>query len=281
VEDNFLNDPKRALHLCHAIEEARLGLQWSCYATFPQVTESLVNAMARAGCTEVFSGIDAVGASSERTFHKAFLRGKTPLELKTRWMVDAGMTPTYAFLLSPPSHPAGLSLHVTACTALEARLCGAETLLNPLTLYSKTHAQTAYAPEYAADGLQVRLMMDVPDIVAENTFAAAHPEMFPFHARYVGEQEWHDFLTLSHCLSTLISTYPKTMASLLNAGGADPVEVAEKTLQRFTDWSRLKSTERRQFEQDAGFFVLEQLALSSPAASVLDEERTSIRVEYS
>jgi hypothetical protein len=280
VEDNFLNDPKRALSLCHAIQDARLELHWSCYATFPQLTEPLVHAMARAGCTEVFSGIDAIGTSSERTFHKAFLRGKTTLELKTRWMVDAGIMPTYAFLLSPPSHPAGVNLNVTACTALEARLCGAETLLNPLTLYSKTRAQAAYAPEYAADGLQVRLMMDVPDVVADNPFAASHPEMFPFHARYVDEREWHDFLKLSHCLSTLINTYPKTMASLLSARGTDPVQVAEKTLERFADWSRLKSMERRQFEQDAGFFVLEQLALGSPAASVLEDERTSIAVEY-
>jgi hypothetical protein len=278
VEDNFLNDPKRALNLCFAIEEARLGLKWSCYATFPQLTKSLVNAMASAGCTEVFSGIDAVGTSAERSFHKAFLRGKTPLELKTRWMVDAGITPTYAFLLSPPSHPAGGNFHLTACTALEARLCGAETLLNPLNLYAGTLAQTAFAPEYAADDLQVQLMMDVPDVVADNPFAALHPGMFPFHARYVGEQEWRDFLALSHCLSTLINTYPKTLASLLDTRGTDPVQVAEKTLQRFADWSRLKGVEMRQFEQDAGFFVLEHLAVGSPASAVLENERASTAI---
>jgi hypothetical protein len=280
VEDNFLNDPERALDLCRTITEARLGLRWSCYATLPQVTESLVNAMASAGCTEVFSGIDAVGTSSERTFHKAFLRGKTPLDLKTRWMVEAGITPTYAFLLSPPSHPAGVNLNVTACAALEARLAGAETLLNPLNLYAGTRAQMDYAPNYAADDLQVRLMMDVPDVVADNPFATVHPEMFPFHSRYVGEQEWRGFLTLSHCLSTLINTYPKTIASLLNACGADPVQVAEKTLQRFTDWPHLKSVEMRQFEQDVGFFALEELSLGSAAASILEGERMSIAVKY-
>jgi len=275
VEDNFLNDPKRAVDLCNAIEQARLGLTWSCYATFPQISQPIVEAMARAGCTEVFSGIDAVGTSAERSFHKAFLRGKTPLEVKTRWMTDAGITPTYAFLLSPPSHPAGVNLLATACTALEARRCGAETLLNPLNLYTGTAAQSAYAPAYAADGLQVRLMMDVPDIVTENPFAAAHPGLFPFHSRYVDEAEWHAFLTLSHCLSTLINTYPKTLTALLNANGIDPVQVAQKTLERFADWSRLTSIERRQFEQDAGFFVMEYLALGSPASSILENERAS------
>jgi hypothetical protein len=231
--------------------------------------------MARAGCTEVFCGIDSVGTSSERSFHKAFLRGKTPLELKTKWLVDAGIRPTYAFLLSPPSHPAGVNLAVTACAALEARCCGAETLLNPLNLYSGTLAQATSACEFAADELQVRLMMDVPDVVADNPFVAGHPGLFPFHSRYVGEQEWHAFLTLSHCLSTLISTYPKTLASLGNACGVDPVQVAEKTLQRFADWSRLTAVERRQFEQDAGFFVLETLVAGSQASPVLESERAS------
>ncbi len=76
-----------------------------------------------------------------------------------------------------------------------------------------------------------------------------------------------------HCVSTLINTYPKTMASLFHAGVTDPIQVAEETLQRFTDWSRLKGMEMRPFEQDVGFFVLEQLTLGSPAASVLDDER--------
>jgi len=275
VEDNFLNDPKRAASLCSAIEQAQLGLTWSCYATFPQISIQIVEALARAGCTEVFSGIDAVGTDSERSFHKAFLRGKTPLEVKTRWMVDAGITPTYAFLLSPPSHPAGANVVPTACTALEARRCGAETLLNPLNLYAGTAAQSAYAPEYVADGLQTRLMMDVPDVVAENPFAAAHPEMFPFHARYVGEEEWRAFLSLSHCLSTLINTYPNTLAALLDAKAIDPVQVARKTLERFADWPRLTSMEGRRFEQDAGFFVLESLALGSPALAFLEQERGS------
>ena len=261
VEDNFLNDPKRAVSLCTAIEQSRLGLTWSCYATFPQISLQIVNALSRAGCTEVFSGIDAVGTDSERSFHKAFLRGKTPLEVKTRWMVDTGITPTYAFLLSPPSHPAGANFVSTACTALEARRCGAETLLNPLSLYAGTAAQSAYAPTYSADGLQARLMMDVPDIVADNPFAVAHPEMFPFHARYVGEEEWRAFLTLSHCLSTLINTYPNTLVALRDARGIDPVQAARKTLERFADWPRLSSMEARRFEQDAGFFVLENLGL--------------------
>jgi hypothetical protein len=275
VEDNFLNDPQRAVHLCRAIEDARLGLTWSCYATFPQLTPSIVAGLVRAGCTEVFSGIDAVGTAAERSFHKAFLRGKTPLELKTRWLVDAGIRPTYAFLVAPPSHPAGADLGVTVAAALEARVAGAEVLLNPLNLYAGTPALSALQGGAAPDSLQVQLMMDVPDVVTENRLAAEHPSLFPFHSRYVGEREWHGFLSLAHCLSTLISTYPRTLACLACAGGTDPVRVAHQTLERFRDWSHLTGVERSQVEQDVGFFVLEPLAAGSAAAAALEHERAS------
>lgn len=275
VEDNFLNDPERAVNLCHAIEQARLGLTWSCYATFPQISPQTIEAMASAGCTEVFSGIDAVGNASERSFHKAFLRGKTPLEVKTRWLIDAGITPTYAFLVAPPSHPAGRDIALTVTAALEARVAGAEVLLNPLTLYSGTGSHAAFKCSPVADALQVQLMMDVPAVVAENPFVADRPELFPFHSRYVDAQEWQGFLSLAHCLSTLISTYPRTLACLDRARAIHPVRVAQETLERFTDWSRLKGEEHRQVEQDVGFFVLESLAARSPAAAALEEERAS------
>jgi hypothetical protein len=275
VEDNFLNDSKRALDLCEAIRSSRLGLTWSCYATFPQLTELIVAAMARAGCTGVFSGIDAVGADAERAFHKSFLRGRTPVEVKTRWMLDAGITPTYAFMLAPPSHSAGRTFGVTTRTALEARVSGAEVILNPLNLYSGTRSHAAYPTTFAADDRQVRLMMDVPDVVAKNQLASSYPNLFPFHARYVGEREWHRFLEVSHCVSTLVSTYPNTMASLVAVRGIDPVAVAEKTLQRFSDWSRLETCEVRRVEQDAGFFTLEELVPGTAASGILERERES------
>lgn len=275
VEDNFLNDPDRAVNLCYAIEQAKLGLTWSCYATFPQISPHTIEAMARAGCTEVFSGIDAVGNASERSFHKAFLRGKTPLEVKTRRLIDAGITPTYAFLVAPPSHPAGRDITVTVTAALEARVAGAEVLLNPLTLYSGTPSLAAFQCARVPDALQVQLMMDVPDVVEQNPFVAQRPELFPFHSRYVGAQEWQEFLSLAHCLSTLLSTYPRTLTRLDSSRGIHPVRVAQETLERFNGWIRLKAVEHRQVEQDVGFFVLEALAAGSPAAAVLDEERTS------
>lgn len=277
VEDNFLNDSARTLWLCDALREARFGVTWSCYATFPQLTEQVVGALAAAGCTEIFCGIDAVGRAAEQSFHKAFLRGRTSLECKTRWLVDAGITPTYAFLVAPPSHPAGRNLTGTALGALEARVAGAETVLNPLNLYPGTLARGAFQGVWVADWLQSGLMMDVPDIVQENHLADAHPALFPFHARYVGEREWRSFLTVTHCLATLTSTYPKTLSGLHAATGADPVHIAEATLERFKGWERLTSVERQRVEQDVGYFVLEEQAAGSGVCAALEEERASAK----
>jgi hypothetical protein len=178
-------------------------------------------------------------------------------------------------MLAPPSHPAGGTFGVTVCAALEARAGGAEVLLNPLNLYAGTGSLAAYPATFVADERQVRLMMDIPDLVAENPLAASRPGLFPFHARYVGQREWHRFLELSHCASTLVSTYPMTLASLVEVRGIDPVMVTERTLERVSDWSRIDSCEVRRVEQDAGFFTLEELAVGTPASGILERERAS------
>ena len=67
----------------------------------------------------------------------------------------------------------------------------------------------------------------------------------------------------------------RSVGALLDAKAIDPVQVARKTLERFADWPRLTSMEGRRFEQDAGFFVLENLVIGSPASPVLEKERGS------
>lgn len=277
VHDNFLNDINQAVHLCQAIKELRSGLTWSCYATLPQLTPRVMEAMAEAGCTEVFSGIDAVGTASERAFRKAFFRGTTPLQEKIRTLRALHIQPTLAFLVCPPSHVAGATYQVTVAAAVEAQSSGADILLNPLNLYTGTGASAAFGTSHAGDFLQADLMMDVPDIVINNTAAIEYPEMFPFHSRYVPEQEWHSFLQLSHCVSTLIHTYPRTLSRLLEHSSIDPVAVATRTLERFSGWERLPKQDRRRVEQDVAFFVLKDVVPRSPAAATLDEERPVIK----
>jgi hypothetical protein len=275
VEDNFLNHPDRAIQLCREIRDANIGVTWSCYATFPQLSFDVVDEMAAAGCTEVFSGIDAVGTASERAFKKAFLRGKTSLEVRLRYLKDAGITPTCAFLLSPPSHSAGRDFDQTISTAIEARCAGAEVLLNPLCLYTKTGAHETFSPRFQADSLQARLMMDLPAVVANNPWADVHPELFPFHSRYVDEAEWHEFLSICHCLSTLVQTYALTLRAIEDSARFRPSHLAHTVLESYNGWELLSGRQRRQVEQDVGFFVLESAASGTSAAAVLGQERGS------
>jgi B12 binding domain/Radical SAM superfamily len=272
IEDNFLNDVEHARELCEALKHLRSGLTWSCYATFPQLSAAVIESMAAAGCSEVFCGIDAVGSKAERAFQKAFLRGSTPMLQKLRLLIEVGIKPTFAFLVAPPSHVAGPDYDDTVAVALEAHSNGAETLLNPLTLYTGTKAEMSVSPSYAADCLQADLMMDVPEFVVDNPMARTQPGLFPFHSRYVPAQEWRSFLNLTHCVATLIHTYPKTLMAL-HEGGVHPTSIAKSTLERLEGWERLSKQERQQAEQDLGFFVIEEIAGNSPVATVLESER--------
>lgn len=273
VEDNFLNFPERALRLCAAIAEAQLGMTWSCYATFPQLTQEAISSMARAGCTEVFTGIDAVGLTAQRTFRKAFLKSNQRMRNTVAALNAAGIKPTCAFLLCPPSHPGGADFEETVWAAVEAQSSGAEVLLNPLTLYANTYARTSFNGDWAADDLMGRLMMDVPDFVCQNRFAITHPELFPFHSRYVPADEWRSFLTAAHCLLTLIWTYPKTLSNLQRGTGIGAIEIAEKVLARFGPWDSVSKEHLREVEQDVGFMFLDELTMRTGAARTLHRER--------
>jgi hypothetical protein len=272
VEDNFLNDPIRAKNLCRELEELRGRCTWSCYATFPQLSEDVIEGMARAGCTEVFCGIDAVGSVAERAFQKAFLRGSNPITTKVRCLTSAGIKPTFAFLVAPPSHEAGAGYADTVDAALESQSAGARTLLNPLSLYSGTIAYRRAALRLEPDSLQAQMMMDLPEMAVHNPFAQDHPELFPFHSRFVDEAEWRLFLAKARCAATLIDCYPRTLTALQEEERIPVTEVVWRTLQQFENWSEVSRETVREVERDVGYLVLEGLATDSGVREVLKAE---------
>ncbi|HUN86668.1 MAG TPA: radical SAM protein [Terracidiphilus sp.] len=275
VEDNFLNDRVRAKELCRQLMHLESGITWSCYATFPQMNEDVIEMMGQAGCTEVFCGVDAVGTVAERAFQKAFLRGETPITTKARQLTEAGIRPTFAFLVAPFSHEAGPGFDETVLAALEARVAGAFTLLNPLSLYAGTVAYRRSDFRFEPDRLQAQIMMDLPDVAESNPFAESHPQLFPFHSRYVEEGEWQSFLLQTRCISTLLHCYPKTLALLRESRGTHPREVAHITLQNFDDWAEVPKAEVRDVERDVGFAVLEQLCEGASEKRTLNSEYDS------
>jgi hypothetical protein len=277
VEDNFLNDPARAVAFCREMEAARLRLTWHCYATFPQMSAEVIKWMARAGCTAVFTGIDAVGGVSQRAYRKGFLRHKSSLECKLLDCVAAGIVPTCAFLLSPPSHACGVDLDETLDAALVARNCGAQVRLNTLTLYNRTKAGRDVKSPCHYDDVKPRLMLDVPEVVERNDYARALPRLFPFHSRYVARDEWGAFVSLTHCLFTLFYCYPQTLSALWSERGISPRAVGRKVLEEVGDLLEIEKPFRRDAELAAAIPILEGLtAETTGAQSLLEAESHSL-----
>ncbi|MGB7210694.1 MAG: radical SAM protein [Pyrinomonadaceae bacterium] len=275
VEDNFLNDPARAADLCTELKNARLQLSWQAYATFPQLTSEIIPKMARAGCTAVFAGIDAVGKESRRIHKKAFVRDASVLQHRVRECVSNGIIPTCAFLLSPPSCPGGSDVDETLFFALAARNAGAQIRLNTLTLYNQTRSTLTSSASLAYDEFKVRLMLDVPEVVEENYYAFQNPELFPFHARYVSSTEWRDFVSLVHCLYTLLEVFPKTLEYLWNSENITPTEIAHKMLGNTGALLDIPKAARRDAQLLAAVQVLESLAARKGALQPILEMESS------
>jgi hypothetical protein len=277
IEDNFLNDPARAIAFCRDMEAARLGLTWHCYATFPQMSAEVIMWMARAGCTAVFTGIDAVGGVSQRAYQKGFLRHKTSLERKLVECVDAGIVPTCAFLLSPPSHTCGVDIEETVSAALVARNCGAQVRLNTLTLYNSTKSRIDVKSPCHYDDFKPRLMLDVPEVVERNDYARALPTLFPFHSRYVARDEWEAFVSLGHCLFTLFYCYPRTLDALWAEKSISPCAVSRKVLEEVGNLLEIEKPLRRDAELAAAIPILEGLTATSKwTQSVLEAESCAL-----
>ena len=261
VGDNLLNHRAWAERLCSELQGARLGLDWHCYATLPDLTEDIAIQMGRAGCTQVFMGIDVVGRASERHFHKAFLRHETDLERRIRSLRDHGIeNPTCGFILCPPSHLGSSDWESTVAAALRARRAGAQVLFNTLNLYAGTEAYRNQSVTHEADFVQSNLLLDVPTILHENPYAFDHPEAFPFHSRYVEASEWRDFMHLAHCLHTLVNSFPIDLQTAWEQSGISPIDVARRVLERAGDLLRLKPQERRKAEQFEALRLLGDLA---------------------
>jgi hypothetical protein len=272
VEDNFINDPARAVMFCRELEDARLGLTWDCYVTLPQLSTEVIDAMSRAGCRAIFTGVDAVGEFSQKAYRKGFHRRGTALEQRLTECVEAGITPTCAFLLSPPSHPCSKDTEETLRVALAARNCGAHVRLNTLTLYNRTKLEADFNLPVEADDTKTKLTLDVPEFVERNEYAESQPHLFPFHSRYVSGDEWTAFVSQVHCLFTLFVCYPQTLDALWTERDVSPSSIAGEVVAKVGDLTEFEKPIRRDAELATAIPMLESLASTKQAQSLLEVE---------
>lgn len=276
VEDNFINDPAHAITFCHELEKARLNLTWNCYATLPQLSTEVITSMARAGCTSIFAGVDAVGEFSQKAYRKRFLRQDSELRRKIVECVESGIEPTCAFLLSPPSHPCGVDTEATLRAALMSCNSGAQVVLNTLTLYNQTKVQTNAALRMEADETKATLMLDIPEVVEKNEYAQTNPHLFPFHSRYVPGPEWSSFISGAHCLLTLFLCYPQTIETIWLEKDISPLEIASEVKSAVGDLSLIEKPLRRDAELAVIISIIEKLMTTRKMQTLLEVESLAL-----
>jgi hypothetical protein len=217
VTDNFVNYPRETAELCKEISAAKLGLTFNCYATLAQLNEPVVAALARAGCTSLYVGVDAVHPEARREFAKGQFRSRHDLLSRIDLCLAHEITPNLAFLLEEPEK--GQERFVdTVATALAGVIRGCSIALNTLTVYPRT--ALAQTREWTFDpcDLKARICFDAPEVVLQNPYSAKHPELFPFHSSHRSEVAHGKTLMFAHALKSLAGCAPMALYEICEKG---------------------------------------------------------------
>lgn len=100
VDDVFTINPRRTLALCEGMRERSLDLTWFCNARADQVTPEIAEAMARAGCHQVYLGFE----SGDQRVLDGIQKGATiaQLEAGARRLADVGIARSVGFVIGLP-----------------------------------------------------------------------------------------------------------------------------------------------------------------------------------
>lgn len=210
VQDNLLNSPRWASNLCRQIVDAGLPLTWECYATYPQLNESIIDLLAEAGCKGVFTGIDAVSSESQERLNKPFLRNWEATSQKLSYCLERGLQPLCAFILEEPEQNQERNEAVIN-TALRCVDLGCEIHINTLSIYNGTSLSVSNSPARYYSSAKAELLMDVPEVVQTNEFAKHLPHLFPYHSTTSNVYSWEVFVAKVHTLSSLVAGLRRTL----------------------------------------------------------------------
>lgn len=266
VQDNFLNSRAQCLKTCAVLEGLKSELSWNCYATLPQLDRPIIEVMARAGCTEIFMGIDAVNTEQQRHFSKAFFRSLSRLTDTLNCMLDSGIRPTCAFLLDSPENDMHKSCRNAVDTALAVRMLGCGIRLNVLSLYPGTSLQqrmSARPRRYSE--LKPRLLFDTPAVNQTNEYAKRQPELFPFHSTHLDEESEFSLIATAHCTYTLLTAAPELVHEYCASLNCSAWDVSQQIAASIPNLLSCPALERRQVELSAFQKLIEAYA---PAAEL-------------
>ena len=173
--DLFTLNRKYVLDFCRRIEP--LGFSWTCSSRTDRLDREMVDAMARARCTDIFFGIESGSQRMQQSIGKRLRLTDTTKTLRS--VVDTGMTCTASFITGFPEET------VTDQDAT-LDLLGRQTVLGGGAVTPQLHMlspepgstlMTAHGDDLAFDG-----MGPESTAAADSELIHAHPRIFSaFH----------------------------------------------------------------------------------------------------
>jgi len=278
VQDNFLNDPAAAKQLCAALAEAHTGMTWNGYGTLPQLTPGMLDLMAASGCTNVFVGVDAVSSTAQQAFAKHCYKGWDKLKERLSAALQRGIGVTCAFMIDMPGAD-HVETDAALTTALFARALGCGLRLNTLTLYPGTGAALALADQPCVyTDLKPRLMLDTPEVVSDNPYARARPELFPFHNTYVPLPRYERFSFCTNVAHALFIAFPRTLVQYVLTDNGSLWELIERLADAVGDITAIHPPARYHHQWELFLREFPRLSLSRETRSALALERAELSV---
>ncbi|MFB7329696.1 B12-binding domain-containing radical SAM protein [Streptomyces sp. NPDC056190] len=263
VQDNFFNFTASSKALCEHIARADLGLTWNCYITLQRLVPEVLDALATAGCREIFVGVDAVTTAAQEDFGKHFYKGWEPLRQRLVQALTRGIVPTCAFMVDLPDCGDHSATDQVLTTALLCRLLGAGIRLNTLTVYNGTATEAAVTTRPEPCSLKPALLLDTPLVIQDNPYAIDQPELFPFHSTYADLRLYAQFVTNMHIAYTVFTGFTRTLVQYVFADGGSLWELLTQIAHRVGDLLALHPAQRRAKEREEFIGLLEDMEVSA------------------
>lgn len=100
VHDMFTADRKLVIQVCEAIIQASLSITWSCSARTDHVDEELLKLMVRAGCTDIYFGLETGSPRIQKEIQKNLALDDSVSTLRMATML--GIRVTASFIIGFP-----------------------------------------------------------------------------------------------------------------------------------------------------------------------------------
>jgi len=185
-DDNLALKPDRLRLLCRLLRERDLGLPWMSYGRINLIDEGLIEAMAAAGCEEVFYGIES---GSQRVLDALDKRidlkqARAVVKMTASRILRVNTTYIWGYPFENPGDLVDTLMAVAEDERID-RVVPHLYLLGPLVntpLYREYHRLLRFAPDFVPHVASVPVGTDLEQFPELVDFIRRHPRVStPFH----------------------------------------------------------------------------------------------------